>query len=149
MESMLAVVGEIVLTSLPTLILLIILHLYLKKMLFQPLERAMDARRAATDGVRKLAEESLAKAEQKAAEYEEALRHTRNEIYKEQEAIRQTWRRKQTDSIAEMRRNADSMIREGRSRIETECAGARALLQVESESLSEQIAGSILSRRNN
>jgi F-type H+-transporting ATPase subunit b len=149
MESMLSAVGEIVLNALPTLFLLILLHFYLKRVLFQPLEKAVDARRAATEGIRKLAAESLEYAEKKAAEYEEALRHTRNELYKEQETARQAWRARQAEAIAEMRKKSEAMVREARAEISAEAVAARDALRTESECLAEQIVASLLRRRAN
>jgi F-type H+-transporting ATPase subunit b len=149
MDSMVSAVGEIVLNAVPTLFLLILLHFYLKKVLFQPLEEAVEARRAATEGVRKLAAQSLENAERKAAEYEEALRHTRNELYKEQEAARQAWRSRQAEAIAEMRKRSEAMVFEARAQIAAEAEAARDALRAEGESLAEQIVASFLGRRAN
>ena len=67
MESTLAALGGILLKALPTFFLFIFLHLYLRFVFFKPLEKVLKARYDATEGARKLAEASLAKAAEKAA----------------------------------------------------------------------------------
>ena len=88
MEQTLQALGGILLKAIPTIVLVLILHFYLKRMLFAPLERVLKQRDEATPGARSAAEESLEKAERRAAEYEAAIRDARSEVYKEQEAAR-------------------------------------------------------------
>ena len=88
MEETLRQLGGILLRAVPTFILVVLLHLYLKFIFFKPLERVLRQRYDATEGARKLAEESIARASQKAADYEAALRAARAETYKEMEQLR-------------------------------------------------------------
>jgi F-type H+-transporting ATPase subunit b len=92
MQETLQALGGILLKAIPTVILLIILHFYLKAMLFGPLDRIMQRRRELTEGARKIAEDSLAAAARKADEYEAKLRDARAVVYKQQEEIRKRWR---------------------------------------------------------
>jgi F-type H+-transporting ATPase subunit b len=145
MESVLASLGALLVRALPTFFLLLLLHFYLKAMFFKPLEAALKERKAATSGVRKLAQDALANAERKAAEYEEALRQARSEMYKEQETMRAQWRDDQSAAVMEARRRVESMVTEARQRIEREQLEAKASLESRSDALAEQIAQSILS----
>ena len=77
MQETLQALGGILLKAIPTVILLIILHFYLKAVLFGPLDRMMQKRRELTEGARKIAEDSLAAAARKADEYEAKLRDAR------------------------------------------------------------------------
>src|SRR3981081_3970055 len=88
MEETLRQLGGILLRAVPTFILVVLLHLYLKFIFFKPLQRVLRERYEATEGARKLAEESLSRASQKAAEYEAALRAARADTYKELEQLR-------------------------------------------------------------
>jgi len=54
----------------PTFLLVIFLHFYLKSMFFNPLEKVLKQRYEATEGSRKLAAESLERAAAKTADYE-------------------------------------------------------------------------------
>ena len=88
MDATLHDLGGILLKAIPTLFLLLIVHLYLKWMFFGPMREVLDKRRASTEGARKSAEALLAKASEKAATLEAALRKARDEIYQEQEEAR-------------------------------------------------------------
>jgi len=74
MEEILQALGGILLRAIPTVILLILVHFYLKRMLFRPLEQTLAKRREQTDGAQEAARASLARAEEKAAMYELALK---------------------------------------------------------------------------
>src|SRR5262249_47204727 len=101
-----------------------------KYVFFRPLQRVLRQRYEATEGARKLAEASLTKADQKAAEYEAALRAARAETYKEIEQLR---RRLQDDRAA--------AVREARQRGEAATAEAKATLAAEAESLKKKLEG--------
>src|SRR6516162_4715735 len=83
--------GGILLKAIPTIILVLLLHWYLKGMLFGPLSRVLKQREEATAGARKRAEEATASAEEKAAKFEQALTEARAEVYREQEGQRRKW----------------------------------------------------------
>jgi len=144
MESVVSALGELMLRAVPTFLILLLLHYYLKAVFYKPMDRALTARKQATAGVKKLAEESLRKAESKSAEYEEALRAARGSLYKEQEEKRAGWRAEQTAALASMRENVDSLVRDARRRLATEKEAAKATLSAESEALAEQIVRAVL-----
>jgi F-type H+-transporting ATPase subunit b len=147
MEQVLQDLGGLILKALPTFILIVLLHFYLKGMFFRPLERVLKARYEATEGARKLAQESLAKASEKASEYENALRAARLEIYREQEEFRQRWRQEQAQAVQQSRQKAEAMVRDANAQLQTELAEAKRSLQVQSESLADRIVEQILHRR--
>lgn len=142
-------VGELVITSLPTLFLFFFLYFYLRRFFFSRIERVLEERRQATSGTREAAARSLKHAEAKAAEYEEKLRTARTEIYKEQEAVRKRWRDEQSAALAASREKTESLLKDARVSLEAQTADAKATLGVESEALAEQIARSILAGRMN
>ena len=147
MASTLAALQTLILKALPTFFLLVLLHFYLKHVFFKPLEKALKARNEATEGMRQLAEQTLQRAEQKTAEYEEAIRQARNEIYREEEELRRAQRQRQLETVNTMRRNADAMVEEARSTIAAEVEAARAALGRESEAIADEIAAAVLRRR--
>lgn len=133
--------------SIPTIVLVLILHFYLKKMLFGPLDRVLAERDAATTGARKAAEESLARADRRAAEYETAIRDARADVYREQEQIRLQLIADQDARMKEARSRVDTMIAEAKTRIHGEVETARKSLEGSSGVLADQITDSILARR--
>jgi len=135
------------LKALPTFALLILLHFYLKRVFYKPLDRLLRQRWEATEGTRKRAEEGLAEAARKAGEYEEAIRTARDDIYREQEELRREWRRQQAAALEDARRRADGLIKEAKAGLAGEAETARRALEGDSEALAEQIANAVLERR--
>jgi len=133
--------------AVPTIVLLVLLHFYLKAMLFGPLAKIMKEREALTKGARQGAENSLAAAERKTAEYEAKLREARAEIYREQEEIRRKWLDEQTGQVDQARDRIAAAVRSARDQIAREAAAARTSLLETSGQLADRIASTILQRR--
>ena len=147
MEDTLRALGGLLLQAIPTFLIVLLLYFYLKRMYFRPMERVLAARYEATEGARKLAEESLAKASRKAAEYDAALRAARAEIYREQEAFRQTLRQEQAQAVEEARQRATAVVKDASLQLDAELAAARESLRQDAGALADQIVESILRRR--
>jgi F-type H+-transporting ATPase subunit b len=147
MEETLQALGGILLKAIPTVIFLIILHFYLKAMLFGPLDRVMKQRRELTEGARKIAEDSLAAATRKAEEYEAKLRDARAAVYKQQEEIRKRWLDEQTQQVAEARARSESTVKAAREALALDADAARKSLQETSKMVADQIVATVLGRR--
>src|SRR5215469_6825894 len=87
MNATLQALGGILLNAVPTFLLVVFLHFYLKMVFFKPLEKVLHQRYEATEGARKLAEQSLQRAAEKIAQYEAAIRAAKAEIYHSQEQL--------------------------------------------------------------
>jgi len=147
MEKTLHDLAGLLLKAVPTFLLVVLLHFYLKRVFFRPLERVLKARYDATEGARKLAEESLAKASEKAAEYQQAIRAARAEIYQEQEESRQRLHQQQAAALLEAKRSADDLVKQAGQGLAVELAEARQTLERNSETLAGRIVERILDRR--
>ena len=147
MESTLNALGGILLRALPTFFLVLLLHFYLKRVFFAPLDTVLKQRYDATEGARKAATASLAKAEAKAAEYEAAIRAARSEVYREQEHVRLQWRAEQAAKATDAKAQANTLIREAQASIATEVEAARQTLLTQSDALAEEITSLVLRRR--
>src|SRR6266567_3449447 len=134
MDETLRQLGGILLRAVPTFILVVLLHFYLKFIFLKPLARVLRQRYDATEGARKLAEGSLAKASEKAAEYEAALRAARAETYKELEQLRRQLQDDRAIAIREARAGA-------------EAADLKKSLEAESDALADRIAEKVLRGR--
>jgi len=147
MEQALSALGGLFLKALPTFLLILFLHVYLKQFLYKPLDKVLKERSESTAGYRKLAEESLAAADRKTREYEEALRHARGEIYREQEEMRKQWQQEQASALQAARRSAEAQVAEAKASLAAEAEAASRALEAEADSLAEQITRSVLARR--
>ena len=137
----------LLLKAIPTAFFFIALMVYLRIVFFKPLLEVMRERRRQTEGVRKLAEEAFAAADQKTAEFEQASA-ARAEIYWAQEAMRQQWLAEQAEALAKARANADAEgQREARAQISQEVEQAKEQLASSAASLSEQIVQQLAGRR--
>ena len=149
MDSTLQALGGILLRAIPTLLLVILLHLYLKRMFFKPLEEVLGKRREATEGAREAAQTALRLAAAKAAEYEAALDTARAGIYKDQEETRRRWLEEQGRQIEEARRSNQALIAQAKQEITAQVAAAREELLPASRELAAQITQALLAGRRN
>jgi F-type H+-transporting ATPase subunit b len=147
MDEILRQLGGIAVRAVPTFILVLLLHVYLKHIFFRPLERALDERYKVTEGARKAAAESLEKAEAKAAEYEAQIRAARAQIYAEQEQLFAQLHQERATQVSAARAQADAAIAKARTELGRELDAARQNLEGESEQLATLIADSVLGRR--
>lgn len=147
MDAILSALGGLLLRAVPTFLLLIALHFYLKLVFYRPLDKVLASRRSATEGAREQAQASLELADRKSAEYEAALKSARGEMYKEQEEARRLRRARQAAAVEESRRSASELVKQARAQIAAEAAQASQSLQGESERLAGEIAEAILGGR--
>src|SRR5215813_11990281 len=110
MDAMLHALGGILLRAVPTFLLILLLHFYLKSVFFKPLEKVLKARFDATEGARNLAEQSLAHAAAKTEQYEKTLFAAQTEIYQAQDKALKTLQESHALAVTEARTNADAQI---------------------------------------
>jgi F-type H+-transporting ATPase subunit b len=146
MDKTLQALGGILLNAVPTFLIVLFLHFYLKRMFFKPMHAVLERRYAATEGARQLAEESMQKAAARTAEYEAALRSARAEVYQAQEKQYHKLQEQMEGRLAEARQRSEMQLRQVRERIAADAAQARAALAGESETLAGQVADAILQR---
>ncbi len=147
MDKIIHQLGELLLTAVPTFILILFLNYYLKFVFFKPLEKALKRRYEATEGARKLGEESLRRAAEKTAAYEQSLHTARGEIYNAQEQAFKELQDRMAAQIAEARAKSDAAIKQARADLANELEAAKSGLAQDSETLANQIAESILRRQ--
>jgi F0F1-type ATP synthase membrane subunit b/b' len=139
--------GRIALYALPTSFLVILLCIYLKVMYFKPFQKMLAERYEATEGARKAAEESLARANAKAVEFDEALTKARQNIYSDQEQYLKKLQSQQASDTESARKAAEERLTQARLQLQAEAATARETLAAQSDILASQIADAILSGR--
>lgn len=141
--------GDLLIQALPTFIVVVLLHWYLKATLFQPLEKVLAERHAETQGARENAAAALAAAETKVTEYDLKLRAARTEIYQEQEAWRKQLIDEQTQAVTQAREQSHAQIVAAKADIAAQVEAARATLTREAEGLADQVVAGILKGSKN
>lgn len=147
LETVLALLRQvepIVIRALPTFVLIILLHWFLKKVLFQPMERVLDERRKKTEGAVEASEATLLLVNEKLANYENALADARAEIYKEQEVSRKRLADQQARAVDAAKAKASERVAAAKAELALEVEKATATLSTESDRLAEEIAGRVL-----
>jgi F-type H+-transporting ATPase subunit b len=147
MEATLHALGGILLKAIPTFLLVVLLHFYLKGVFFKPLQKVLRQRYEATEGARKLAGEFLEQAAAKTSEYEAGMRAARAEIYQAQEQLHKRLREDELAELTAARQRAEAAVEEARARLASDVEAAKAGLARDSDLLADQIVESIL-RRN-
>src|SRR5690348_10626754 len=131
MDLILHQLAELLLKAIPTFVLVLVLHFYLKFVFFKPLGKVLHERYEATEGARKRADESLERASATVAKYEAAMRAARSEVYQQQEQIHKQLQEREAAELAEARRQAETAIQEARSALAQDVEGAKAKLSAE------------------
>src|SRR5689334_2521929 len=135
MDAMLHALGGILLRAVPTFLLILLLHVYLKAVFFKPLERVLQARYQATQGARKLAEESLARAASKTEQFEKALFAAKSEVYQAQEKAFKELQERHSAALADARTAAEAEIKQARAALQTDVEVLKGSLSAESDAL--------------
>jgi F-type H+-transporting ATPase subunit b len=146
MNATLQALSGILLNAIPTFLLVVFLHFFLKAVFFRPLERMLQQRYEATEGARQKAQEALERAAARTAEYEAAMRAARGEVYQAQEQLHKQLEERQAAALHAARAKAEETIHRAKEALAADAADAKLGLAQQSEILAGQIAESILRR---
>jgi F-type H+-transporting ATPase subunit b len=147
MSATLQALVDLLIRSVPTIIFFIVLTYYLKYMFFRPLQKVLDERRRATEGVRELAGEANEAADRQLSEFEQALQRARAEIYKNNDELRRQWNEEQLSLLDKARAEAAEKLEAAKQLIDEELKQAEAELSDTIEPLSQEIVQTLLRRR--
>jgi len=144
MNETLSQLGELLLSSIPTIIFLLIVWGAYRMLVHKRLEQVLAERHRLTEGAIQQAQAEIASAEARTAEYEQRVREARTRIYKAQEARRQQIMERRNAALTQARQQAEEMIQSARAALEQDKAAAKLMLQQQTEVLANQIIESIL-----
>jgi F-type H+-transporting ATPase subunit b len=147
MDATLNALANLLLESIPTVVLFLFLVYYLKKVFFAPIAKILEERRKATEGVRELSQRAFEAADQRNSEFETALQLARHDLGQANEAQRREWDQEEQDAITTAHAQAQERIEAAKREIEQDLQKAESELQSQVEPLSEQIISSLLRRR--
>jgi len=144
MDQTLRQLGELLLGSVPTIIMMVVLYAIYSVLVHKPLTKALAERRAKTEGAIEKARADVAAAEASTAQYEQRLREARATLFKNQEARRQAALQARSSAVAEARARAQEQVNQAREAIEREKISAQDALQSESVRLATEIVRTVL-----
>lgn len=144
MDTVLRQIGELLINSIPTIISVLILWTAYTFLVHNKLRQVLAERHALTEGAMERAQQEIATAEKRTAEYEQRVRDARSQIYKAQQANRQRVMDQRNAALAESRKNAGEMVKKARTVLEKDTVGAKAELEQQANVLADQVIATVL-----
>lgn len=146
MEQIFSQLKGIIILALPTTLLVLLLHFYLKKVLFQPLEKVLEERMRRTEGAVSDSEALVDRAAGKMKAYETAMAEARSGLYRELEENRGRLSAAQSSALKDARGAAEQNLAAAKAEIAAEADQARAMLTSEASRLADEITLGILAK---
>jgi F-type H+-transporting ATPase subunit b len=131
--------GDLVLGSVPTMILFVLLVIAYDLLVGKPLAKTLRDRMARTSGAVQQAHAAISAAESETAAYEAKLRSARAEILAEREHRLQQWQEQREQALNQAKNTAQERLTVARQEIESASAAAREQIESATSELSEQI----------
>jgi len=144
MEETLRQLGELLLGSIPTIILFLVTFGAYRLILHGPLTSTLEERHERTEGAIAKARADVAATEAKTSEYEERLREAKLSLFKSAEAKRQAAMQARATALAQARERAAEQVKQAKAKLEQETEAAKAGLQTETERLASEVIRTIL-----
>ena len=144
MDETLHQLGELLLGSIPTVILLALLYALYTAIVHKPLRRVLEDRRSKTEGAVEKSKADIAAAEARTSEYEQGLREARATVFRAQEARRQAALQARANAVSEARTKAQGQVQAAKADIESDRAAAEKGLQSEAAALAREIVQRVL-----
>ncbi|MFZ0952247.1 MAG: ATP synthase F0 subunit B [Candidatus Sulfotelmatobacter sp.] len=144
MDQTLRQVGELLLGSIPTIILLALLYALYATIVHKPLRRVLEERRSKTEGAVEKARADIAAAEARTSEYEQRLREARATVFRVQEARRKAALDARTAALSQARDKAQAQVQAAKADIEKDRETAQSGLQKELQALAAEIMRRVL-----
>ena len=144
MDQTLRQLGELLLGSVPTVILLALLYALYTTIVHKPLQRVLAERRSKTEGAVEKSRADIARAEERTAEYEQKLREARAVVFRAQETKRQAVLQARTNALNEARSKAQAQVQAAKKDIENDRAAAEAGLPADAAALAQEIMRRVL-----
>ena len=144
MDAILRQIGELLINSIPTIISVLILWTAYTFLVHNKLRQVLGERHALTEGAMERAQQEIAVAEKRTAEYEQRVREARSKIFKTQQANRQRVMEERNAALAESRQRAGEMVKKARAVLEVETKAAKSSLEQQANVLADQVITTVL-----
>lgn len=136
--------GNLVLGSVPTMILFVVLIVAYGVLVRGPLDKILAERRARTTGAVEQARGAIAAAEAETSVYEDKLRSARAEIFAMREQRLAAWQAEREATLKQVRDAAAHQVELARQTIEASAAQARSQVESASGDLAARVLAAVL-----
>jgi F-type H+-transporting ATPase subunit b len=144
MDQILNQLGELVLGSVPTMVLFILLVAAYGFLVRRPLDRVLAERRARTSGALEQARNAVGAAESETAAYEEKLRAAKAEIFQARDQKLKQWNAEREAALSQVRQHMQERVRGARQEIEQSAQQTRLQIVALSDDLSSRVIKAVL-----
>ena len=144
MDQILNQLGELVLGSVPTMVLFILLVAAYGFLVRRPLDRVLAERRARTSGALEQARNAVGAAESETAAYEEKLRAAKAEIFQARDQKLKQWNAEREAALSQVRQHMQERVRGARQEIEQSAQETRLQIVALSDDLSSRVIKAVL-----
>ncbi len=144
MDEILRQVGQLLISSIPTILGLLMVWAGYRFIVHGKLQQVLEQRHALTQGAIQRAQQEIAAAESRTAEYEQRLRDARAQIYQAQQANRLRMMEQRNAALAEARKQAGETVKSARAALEKDMLAAKATLEQQVSALADKVIESVL-----
>lgn len=142
--SLLGDIASMLLKSVPTALLFLVLVVAYEFLVHKPLTAMLARRRALTEGAMEEAQNAIARAEARTAEYAEKLRLARAEAYKIREQRVKQWNAERDAALDAARKSSSQKVAQARTGIDAEAAAARQSIEASASDLAALAVRAVL-----
>jgi F-type H+-transporting ATPase subunit b len=144
MSDLIHQLGDLLLGTVPVIVIVLIFYFVLRSVFFKPILQVMAERQARTLGAQKAAESAQAVAAEKRKQYEEALRQAKAKVYLEQEAERKKLLNERAAFLKEARSRSSVEVAQAKERVTGELQSAKKDIEATAPQLALEIARRVL-----
>jgi len=144
MDIVLRQVGELLISSVPTILCLLVVWAGYRLIVHGKLMQVLQQRRELTEGAVERARQEIATAEARTAEYEQKVGEARARLYQTQQANRQRLLEQRNVALAEARRQSGETVKSARSALERDMAAAKGELKQQASVLADKVIETVL-----
>jgi F-type H+-transporting ATPase subunit b len=144
MDTILRQVGELLVSSVPTILCLLVVWAAYTLLVHGKLQQVLQQRHELTEGAVARARQEIATAEARTAEYEQKVREARAGIYQVQQANRQRVLEQRNAALAEARRQTGDRVKAARVALENDVQQAKVGLEQQAGALADQVIETVL-----
>jgi len=137
-------IGQLVLGSVPTMLLFLFLWLVYRLLVHSPLTRMLEQRREQTEGAMEKARQAIAAAETKTEDYENKVRAARKSIQSARENQMQQWNLEREKALTDVRQTSQQRVQQARADIQASTDESMKTIERSSHELAAQIVAHLL-----
>lgn len=131
-----------------TIFYVVVLYVFMTHFFFKPIVRVLHERRRLIEGRIQSAQQSVADADRKAGEYENALKAARAETFRRQESQREQALAERTELLSGTKVETDKTVQEARVRLLSEAEAASRKLDAQVDGLARELTSALLQDRS-